>query len=230
MELGRLLPRRERVTIPPVMVPSSPVDDLPLTWITPPSWAKQVLKHPLALLNDHAHLEKKAATNALELLNRWPEPQPPEKWVRAMTTIARDEVEHLAIVTRILARRDGRLTRTHRNTYAQSLRTLVRTGEGPLELMDRLMISALIEARSCERFCLLGNHCTDRELAKLYQSLHASEAGHYRIFIDLARGLPGAGSRTTPQAIDSRWNAMLTAEAKIIRAQPPGPTMHSGME
>ena len=60
---------------------------------------------PLELLNDHAHLEKKAATNALELLNRWPEPAPPENWVAAMTAISRDEVEHLGLVCRILARR-----------------------------------------------------------------------------------------------------------------------------
>ena len=65
------------------------------------------LESPLLLLNDHAHLEKKAATNALELLNRWPEPNPPENWVAAMTAIVRDEVEHLAIVSRLLARGAG---------------------------------------------------------------------------------------------------------------------------
>ena len=65
---------------------------LPLRWNTPLSWATGVLGEPLPLLNDHAHLEKKAAANALELLNRWPEPSPPENWVAAMTAIARDEV------------------------------------------------------------------------------------------------------------------------------------------
>jgi tRNA-(ms[2]io[6]A)-hydroxylase len=198
-------------------------NDLPLRWDTPSAWAEAVLDDPLALLNDHAHLEKKAALNALELLNRWPEPCPPENWVQAMTAISRDEVEHLAVVTRLLARRGGRLTRTHRNPYAAALRDLVRLGTGPDELLDRLMVSALIEARSCERFYILAEHCGDRELAKLYRGLYASEAGHYRVFVGLARELPNSPS------IDARWDEMLDAEAAIIAAQPPGPRMHSGV-
>ncbi len=83
------------------------LNDLPLRWKTPPEWADQVMRQPLKLLNDHAHLEKKAAANALELLNRWPEPSPPENWVKVMTAVARDEVEHLAIVVRLLARDSG---------------------------------------------------------------------------------------------------------------------------
>src|SRR5438874_4257741 len=147
------------------------VSELPLRYQTPSSWATAALARPLELLNDHAHLEKKAASNALELLNRWPEPNPPENWVAAMTAIARDEVEHLAVVSRLLARRGGRLTRQHGNPYAAGLHKLVRRGTGPGELIDRLMISALIEARSCERFNLLADACEDRELAKLYQGL-----------------------------------------------------------
>src|SRR5436309_8459676 len=119
--------------------------DLPLKYDTPATWAKQALREPLELLNDHAHLEKKAAANALELLNRWPEPNPPENWVAAMTAIARDEVEHLAVVSRLLARRGGRLTRQHSNPYASELHKLLRKGQGSAELVDRLMISALIE-------------------------------------------------------------------------------------
>src|SRR5438046_8660522 len=92
---------------------------LPLRYVTPPEWAIRVLAHPLELLNDHAHLEKKAAANALELLNRWPEPRAPENWVTAMTAVARDEVEHLAAVTRLLARRGGKLSKSHSNPYAR---------------------------------------------------------------------------------------------------------------
>src|SRR5436853_6351420 len=98
--------------------------DLPLHWQTPATWVAPVLARPLELLNDHAHLEKKAAANALELLNRWPEPRPPENWVAAMTAVARDEVEHLAVVTRLLARRGGRLTKQHNNPDASALRAL----------------------------------------------------------------------------------------------------------
>src|SRR5437588_13006820 len=115
-------------------MPASAEFDLPLHYATPPQWARAVLADPLALLNDHAHLEKKAATNALELLNRWPEPRPPENWVAAMTAIARDEVEHLAVVSRLLARRGGKLTRQHANPYASALHKLVRKGLGPGEL------------------------------------------------------------------------------------------------
>lgn len=147
----------------------------------------------MALLNDHAWLEKKAANNALEMLHRWPEPNPPENWVAAMTAIARDEVEHFALVAKLVARRGGRLTKSHSNPYANELRDLVRWSRGPQETMDRLMISALIEARSCERFFLLDESCPDRELAKVYRGLYASEAGHYELFIELARQLTDAG-------------------------------------
>src|SRR5436190_1528189 len=152
---------------------------LPLRYLTPSKWARDVLVQPLELLNDHAHLEKKAAANALELLNRWPEPNPPENWVSAMTAIARDEVEHLAAVSKLLARRGGRLTRQHSNPYASELHKLVRRGRGTEELVDRLMISALIEARSCERFQLLGEMLSDEDAAlrKLYRGLWASEHG-----------------------------------------------------
>jgi len=197
--------------------------DLPLKYQTPANWARSVLDRPLELLNDHAHLEKKAAANALELLNRWPEPRPPENWVMAMTAIARDEVEHLAVVTRILARRGGKLSKSHGNAYASELHKLVRRGQGTEELVDRLMISALIEARSCERFKLLADQCDDTELRKLYQGLWASEHGHYRTFIQLAEQLLEAN------VVATRWEEVLEREARIIQRQEPGARMHSGV-
>lgn len=198
--------------------------ELPLRYVTPAGWAGRVLERPLELLNDHAHLEKKAAANALELLNRWPEPRPPENWVAAMTAVARDEVEHLAVVCRLLARRGGKLTKSHANPYASELHKLVRKGLGPGELVDRLMISALIEARSCERFKLLAEACeSDGELRKLYQGLWASEHGHYRTFIQLAEEIQPT------DVVSRRWEEMLEAEAGIIRSQSEGARMHSGM-
>lgn len=202
--------------------------ELPLTYATPPEWAGAALSAPLDLLNDHAHLEKKAAANALELLNRWPEPRPPENWVAAMTAVARDEVEHLAVVCRLLARRGGRLTKQHTNPYAADLRRLVRQGEGPAELVDRLLVSSLIEARSCERFRLLADACeeghtrADKELRKLYAGLWASEHGHYLSFLQLAERIQ------PPDEVARRWGQVLDAEAAIIQRQPPGPRMHSG--
>ena len=200
-----------------------PDPDLPLRFATPAAWAVSVLTDPLALLNDHAHLEKKAASNALELLNRWPEPCPPENWVTAMTAVARDEVEHLAIVTRLLARRGGKLSRQHGNPYASDLHKLVRKGLGRGELIDRLMISSLIEARSCERFHLLAGACDDPELAKLYKGLWASEHGHYLSFLQLAQQV------LPEKVVEKRWDQMLDAEAVLILSQSPGPRMHSGM-
>jgi tRNA-(ms[2]io[6]A)-hydroxylase len=199
---------------------------LPLRYHTPPAWAATVLTEPLALLNDHAHLEKKAATNALELLNRWPEPSPPENWVTAMTAVARDEVDHLAVVTRLLARRGGALTKSHANPYASELHKLVRKGRGTEELVDRLMISSLIEARSCERFKLLGDTVADThdaELGKLYRNLWASEHGHYLSFIQLAEQI------LPERQVAERWDEMLDLEAKLIQAQSAGPRMHSGV-
>jgi tRNA-(ms[2]io[6]A)-hydroxylase len=205
-----------------------PETELPLRYETPLQWAESVLGEPLALLNDHAHLEKKAAANALELLNRWPEPSPPVDWVASMTAIARDEVEHLAVVCRLLARRGGRLTKQHTNPYAAGLRVLVRQGQGRDELVDRLMVSALIEARSCERFALLARACDsevgDRELLKLYRGLWASEHGHYLTFLQLAEEIQPA------DVVRGRWDEMLDGEAELIRRQPPGPRMHSGLE
>ena len=143
----------------------------------------------------------------------------------AMTAVARDEVEHLSVVSRLLARRGGRLTKQHSNPYAAELRTLVRQGQGPAELVDRLMISSLIEARSCERFRLLAESVGDgdRELQKLYRGLWASEHGHYLSFLQLAEQLQ------PEEAVAKRWDEMLDAEADIIRTQPPGPRMHSGV-
>jgi tRNA-(ms[2]io[6]A)-hydroxylase len=141
-----------------------------------------------------------------------------------MTAVSRDEVEHLAIVCRLLARRGGRLTKQHSNPYASALRDLVRKGQGPAELVDRLMVSALIEARSCERFQLLADACDDdKELTKLYRGLWASEHGHYRTFIQLAEQIQPS------DIVAKRWDQMLDAEAKIIQKQTTGPRMHSGV-
>jgi len=179
-----------------------------------------VLAEPISLLIDHAFLEKKAATNALELLTRWPD-EWLEGWVETLTAVARDEVAHLAQVTRILTSRGGRLDRFHKNPYANALRQLVRKGE-PRELLDRLLVAALIEARSCERFAVLAAASADAELAAFYRSLFASELGHYKVFLALA------GKFTAAAELESRWQEMLVAEAAILARQAPGPRIHSG--
>jgi tRNA 2-(methylsulfanyl)-N6-isopentenyladenosine37 hydroxylase len=197
--------------------------ELPLLCRTPDSWAEAVLEQPLALLSDHAYLERKAASNALELLNRWPEPTCPENWVMTLSAVARDEASHLHTVARLLDQRGGKLERLHRNLYANDLRKLVRKGLGSREVLDRLLVAALIEARSCERFEVLSRCCPDLELAQFYRSLWSSEFGHYTVFLRLAEGI------IPPREVQTRWEHMVEVEARIISMQPPGPRIHSGI-
>ncbi len=202
----------------------------PLRTTTPATWAEQVLREPRALLDDHAHLEKKASQNAMDLLLRWPGAEAPEAWVRQMTAIAREEADHLQAVVRILERRGGVLSRAHRNPYAKALRERVRPNGARTNLLDRLMVCALIELRSCERFAVLAAHLEttgeDDELRKLYHGLWSSEHGHYLTFLQLARDVPGL----SPETIDLRWHEMLDAEAEILAAQPVYVGMHGGWE
>ncbi len=198
-------------------------NSLPLHSQTPLAWGTTVLQDPIALLIDHAFLERKAANNALELMTKWPGNWTPG-WVETMTTIARDEAAHLAQVTRLLARRGGRMERVHKNLYANALRQLVRKGDNG-EVLDRLFVSALIEARSCERFAVLAEAAADdQELAKFYQALYASELGHYKVFLKLAAKIGGRANA------DARWEELLEAEARILAEQEPGPRIHSGVE
>lgn len=196
--------------------------DLPLRYATPEHWTACALQSPLELLCDHAYLERKAANNALELLNRWTEPTAPAQWTVTLAHLAQDETAHLYAVAQLIARRGGALPRMHRNPYANALRSAVRMGQGKFELLDRLLVAALIEARSCERFFLLGEAATDKDLQQLYRSLFASEAGHYKTFLNLAETL------IEKEAVEARWSDLLDLEASIIQAQPMQPTLHSG--
>jgi tRNA-(ms[2]io[6]A)-hydroxylase len=176
----------------------------------------------VALLIDHAFLEKKAANNALELMTRWPGDWTPG-WVETMTAVARDEAAHLAQVVRLITRRGGRLGRVHKNPYANALRLLVRKG-GTGEIVDRLLVAALIEARSCERFSVLAEAAEDEALAKFYRALYASELGHYKVFLKFAAKAAGK------VPVEALWQEMLEAEARILARQEPGPRIHSGVE
>ena len=139
-----------------------------------------------------------------------------------MTSVARDEAAHLAQVTRLLIKRGGRLERGHKNPYANALRKLVRKGVVIPEALDRLFVSALIEARSCERFAVLAEAVQDPELAAFYRALFSSELGHFKIFLRLAQKI------AEKAVVDARWNELLAAEAAILSQQAPGPRIHSG--
>lgn len=199
------------------------LDSLPLRSRTPLSWGHAALADPIALLNDHAFLEMKAAHNAMDLMTRWPNVWLPG-WVEAMTSVARDEAAHLAQVTRVLIKRGGRLVRSHKAAYPRDLRAHVRNG-GSDELLDRLFVSALIEARSCERFAVLAEAAaeTEPELAKFYLALFSSELGHFKIFLKLAHKI------ADKETVEARWSTWLDTEAAVLAAQKPGSLIHSGL-
>ncbi len=218
-------------------MPVSPTTDcLPLEVHTPLSWGQRVLADEIALLNDHAHLERKAATNALMLLNQYPIKDPPDHWVQVMAAVALDEAQHLQQVIRLLQQRGGSVTKHHTNPYAKALRELIRVGRQPQELLDRLLVSALIELRSCERFAVLADSLEananasdgerDEELYKLYAELWASEHGHYLTFLQLGQELPGLDKGEA----DARWHEVRVAEGRIINAQESHAGMHSGWD
>lgn len=194
---------------------------LPLRSRTPMEWGPTALADPIALLIDHAFLEMKAAQNAMELMTRWPKEWTPG-WVETMTSVARDETAHLAQVTRLLIRRGGQLERGHKSFYAAALRGLVRSGKTG-ETLDRLCVSALIEARSCERFYVLASTTADEELGAFYRALFSSELGHYKVFLKLAYKMAPAAEVTR------RWEQMLDHEARILAEQEPGCRIHSGV-
>jgi tRNA-(ms[2]io[6]A)-hydroxylase len=195
---------------------------LPLISLTPPAWAKAVLQNVNALLSDQVYLEKKAANNALEFLNLWPGPQAPTHWLASVASVARDETIHMQAVLKLLEKKGGVLERAHKNPYAYDLRKLIRKGQGKDDLTDRLIVSALVEARSCERFVRLSEESKDAELAKFYRSLVASENGHYKFFLDMAK-------KVSPvKEVNARWAALLEEESKIIENQPFDFKIHSG--
>lgn len=195
-------------------------EQLPLAWWTPEGWADAVLADELALLADHAQLEREAARNALRLMRRAPSDVDALQWTVRLNGVARDEVGHLGAVAARLADRGGELPRGFSNPYASDLRGLVRTGQGRQEVADLLLVSALIECRSCERFAHLA--ATGHDLAGFFGSLMASELGHHRLFVTLAGWVVGE------EAAATRWGQLLAAEGEIAAAQPPGPRIHSG--
>jgi tRNA-(ms[2]io[6]A)-hydroxylase len=190
---------------------------LSLASSTPPAWAERVLADIDTLLVDHAHLEKKAAGNAVTLIFRYPQ----HAFLAApLSRLAREELVHFEQVLERLAARGVALRPLKASPYMGRLRAATRADE-PGRLLDGLLCSALIEARSCERFKLLAEHAGDAELRDFYAGLLASEARHHGIFLTLA-------DRLAPQAVvRERLDALARHEALVLADVPPMPRMHA---
>ncbi len=175
---------------------------------TDPGWLPLALANFDAVLVDHAHCEKKAAANALSMLQAYPDlPGLPSQMAR----LAREESAHLARVLDLMAARGLTLTRDAGDPYAQGLQKHVRTPA--LERrVDRLLVAAIIEARSCERLSLLAEGLTDPALARFYGELAQSEDGHQSLFHRLAV----TASDGDAAAVDARLQHLLAQEARVL--------------
>jgi len=180
-------------------------------------WLAQVREHLDEVLIDHAHCEKKAAGTAMNLIFYYVEN---EELCRAMTTIVSEELSHMQMVFDLLRRRGIPFRRIKPSNYGGQLHELIRKND-PQRAIDRLLISALIEARSCERFGLLREHLPDRELAAFYDSLFESEARHHSTYVQLAKMY---GDETE---VKCRLDELAAAEARIIATGDELPRMHS---
>jgi len=187
---------------------------------TDPAWVQGLLPHLDVLLIDHAHCEKKAAGSAIQLMFRYPHI---EALLRPLSALAREELEHFDLVLDLLADRGVAFGRLAPSPYAAGLRKAVRTGE-PERLVDTLLCSALIEARSCERMKLLAEHLPDSELAAFYGSLLESEARHHALFLQLAEQL------VPREVVRHRLAELAVHEAEVLAGVDDTPRMHSGVE
>lgn len=176
---------------------------------TDPRWVDIAGKNIAEILVDHAYCEQKAASSCISLIIQFSEK---EKLVEVLTPVVAEEWAHFERVLDQLKKRGYKLGKQRTDEYVQALAKHERKGDKiERQLMDKLLINALIEARSCERFKLLYEHLEDQELKLFYYELMVSEAGHYRNFIDLAREYMPA------DVVKSRWQEFLLLEAEIMK-------------
>ena len=182
---------------------------------TPSDWVRLAVERFDEVLVDHAHCEKKAAAHALSMLAAFPDVA---GLARAMARLAREEAGHLAQVLRLMERRGLRLGRDPGDPYVQALQAQVRQPRGE-RLLDRLLVSALIELRSEERLRLLGEHLRDPELREFYTQLAAAEAGHGELFWKLAL-------KAAPDEAARRAAELASIEARLVETLPLRPAIH----
>lgn len=191
---------------------------LHLATTTPTGWLPRALAQLDEVLLDHAHCEKKAAGAAIKLLFAYPH----HRFLQEpLAEVAREELAHFQQILSVLDARGIRYQTIRPSPYGMALHALVRRNE-PDRLLDLLLISALIEARSCERFELLAEGVEDAALASLYRGLRASEARHHGHFVALAERL------VDREAVMSRLAWLAEAEGEIVERPCDWVRLHAG--
>ena len=186
---------------------------------TPVEWLDEATRRVPELLLDHANCELKAASTALGFLYRYPERT---ELAQCMSRLAREELRHFEQVRLIMTDMDVPFERLTASRYAGALRNSVRDDE-PHRLLDMLLIGALIEARSCERFACLAPRLPNR-LAKFYTGLLASEARHFEHYIAFAKSEAGID----PTDVENRLRELKSIEASLVLGPDPQFRFHSG--
>lgn len=175
---------------------------------TDPRWVNIAEKSIHDILIDHAYCEQKAASSCISLIIQYPEMK---KLVETLTPIVAEEWSHFERVMDELKKREMPFGMPRKDEYVERLQKIIKKGGSRKDqLVERLLMNALIEARSCERFRLLWKEIGDADLSKFYYELMVSEAGHYKTFLSLAR------EYKNPDWVENRWRELLKEEAKIV--------------
>jgi tRNA-(ms[2]io[6]A)-hydroxylase len=181
---------------------------LGLQFDTATSWADIAKVNLEQILTDHAFLEQKAASNAVSIIINYSEET---ELVKEMSNIAIEEMQHFKMVHLLMVKRGMVLGREQKNDYAIKLQKFFnKTQDRTNALVQRLLVAALIEARSCERFKVFSENMEDEELSKFYKNLMISEANHYTTFLKFARAYQDRA------IVDEKWNALLAFEAEMM--------------
>lgn len=186
---------------------------------TDPRWVNLAEKELEEILTDHAYCEQKAATSCISLIQMYPDKP---RLVKELAPIVTEEWGHFRMVLLELEKRELKLGYQRKDIYVNELLKFEKKGGTREErLLEKLLICALIEARSCERFRLLSLYLEEEDLKAFYHKFMVSEAGHYRLFIDLAKAYAGE------EAVKRRWQEYLDYEAGIMQQlEPRGDRMH----
>jgi len=185
---------------------------------TDPRWVNIVESNLEEILTDHAWCEQKAASNAITIITYNPELT---DLVSDLLALVKEEISHFEQVFEIIKARGYTLGRERKDSYVNELyQFMQKGGSRSASFVDRMLFSAMIEARSCERFKVLSENIDDAELSKFYYELMVSEAGHYTTFLTYARKY---GKEVD---VDKRWKEWLDHEAKVIANYGKKETVH----